>query len=95
MKPIIFHIFILIFSITLYRQWEINGVAFCDTVGKKNVAVNGILSDGTGRFSPENRQEKPVNSTGFSFTFMITTQEPRNQKISSFHRSCSGTHKVL
>jgi len=66
MKPIIFHIFILIFSITLYRQWEINGVTICDSVGKQHRAVNGILNDGAGRFSPENRQEKPLNLRGFS-----------------------------
>jgi len=67
MKLLIFHIFILTFYITLHGQWQINGVAVCDTVGKQHIATNGILSDGAGRFSPENRQEKTANSTGFSF----------------------------
>ena len=44
----LFFFFLFSFVIIVQAQWQINGVAVCDTVGKQHVAANGILSDGAG-----------------------------------------------
>ena len=49
MRPkLLLILFIISFCANLYGQWQINGVAVCDTIGKQHVAANGILSDGAG-----------------------------------------------
>ena len=49
MKSILYAFLIVIFtSCSILAQWQLNGVAVCDTVGEQYIATNGILSDGEG-----------------------------------------------
>ncbi len=35
----------LIFSLPLYGQWQLNGVAVCDTVDRQHIAASGIIRE--------------------------------------------------
>ena len=48
MKKTFFLLGLLMLSLPLYGQWQLNGAAVCDTVGRQLIAANGIIGDGAG-----------------------------------------------
>ena len=48
MRNFVTILFFSLFASHIYAQWQLNGVAVCDTTGYQHIAVNGILSDGEG-----------------------------------------------